>query len=65
MVYLEEDGGRLTRLTCSRPNRKRTANGVAYYCIPSSDINFPCAQVNNQLPAFLHDIQVEPDVVPR
>jgi len=65
LVYLEEDGGRLTRLTCSRPNRKRTANGVAYYCIPSSDINFPCAQVDNQLPAFLHDIQVEPDVVPR
>jgi len=65
MVHLEEEGGRLTRLICSRPNRKRTPNGVAYYCIPSSDINFPCQNVDDQLPALLRDIQVEPELVPR
>ena len=65
MVYLQEEGDRLTKLICSRPNRKRTSNGVTYYCIPSSNFNFPCKDVDNQLPSLLHDIQVEPAVLPR
>lgn len=41
LIYLEQADGRLVKLTCSTPNGSRTANGVSYYCIPSSLFQFP------------------------
>lgn len=65
LIYLEQADGRLVKLTCSTPNGSRTANGVSYYCIPSSHFNFPCALVDEQIPLFLSSIQVAPEVLPQ
>src|SRR5690606_24665097 len=65
LVYLEQADGRLVKLTCSTPNGSRTANGVSYYCIPSSHFNFPCTLVDEQIPLFLSSIQVAPEELPQ
>lgn len=64
LVYLETSTGELRKLTCSKPNANRFRGGVEYYCIPSSNINFLCHQIDAQLPSHLQQIQVDPDVLP-
>lgn len=65
LIYLQMSGAELVKLTCSKPNAKRTQAGAAYYCIPSSPINFPCQYVDEQIPQFLQNIQVSPEIIPQ
>ncbi len=64
MVFLQNGRGTLLKLTCGTPNASRTANGVSYYCIPSSAINFVCADIDAQIPPFLEGIQVDARLLP-
>ncbi|MCA9895268.1 MAG: recombinase family protein [Anaerolineae bacterium] len=63
LVYLES-GNRLTRLSCSRPNVKRTRSGASYYRIAGTDVRFTCADVDEQVGMHLHRIQVDPEQMP-
>ncbi len=65
LIYMEMPDGELIKLTCGRPNAGRTQNGVSYYCIPSSPVNFPCADVDAQVPDHMQRIQIDPDLVPK
>jgi hypothetical protein len=65
LIYMEMPDGELIKLNCGRPNTGRTQNGVAYYCIPSSPVNFPCHQIDPQIPTHLQSIQVSPDAIPQ
>ncbi|MBZ0280754.1 MAG: recombinase family protein [Anaerolineae bacterium] len=65
LVYLERANGSQIKLTCSRPNTKRTANGAAYYCIPSSHLNYACSDIDEQIPSHLQRVQVEPAALPK
>lgn len=64
LVYLEQHNGSVRKLTCSTPNSKRTSGGVSYYCIPSSDQNFLCDEIDSQIPDHLRAMQVDPVLLP-
>jgi hypothetical protein len=64
MVYLERANGHLVKLSCGRPNCQRTPDGVTYYCIPSSAINFPCHLIDAQIAAYLAHCQVATEHIP-
>jgi DNA invertase Pin-like site-specific DNA recombinase len=64
LVYLENAGGTVRKLTCGTPNTKRTTGGASYYCIPSSDQNFACYEVDSQIPDHLRAVQVDPALLP-
>src|SRR5262249_52874565 len=42
LIHLQQRDRSIVKLTCSMPNANRDRGGVAYYCIPSSKINFLC-----------------------
>lgn len=58
LIYLQPDKGPLRKLTCGTPNANRARGGVAYYCLPSSNSNFLCRKIDDQIPVFLQGIQV-------
>ncbi len=64
LVYLEDDDGSIRKLTCGKPNANRARGGVSYYCIPSSNQNFLCHVVDEQMPVHLEAIQISPDLLP-
>jgi DNA invertase Pin-like site-specific DNA recombinase len=65
LIYLQLPSEELIKLTCSKPNVRRTQEGVAYYCIPSSPINFPCQFIDEQIGQILRSVQVSPDIIPQ
>jgi hypothetical protein len=65
LVYVEYADDALRKLTCGTPNAQRPSGGVAYYCIPSSDQNFLCRTVDNQIPDHLRAVQVDPVLLPQ
>jgi DNA invertase Pin-like site-specific DNA recombinase len=65
LIYLQMPGGELVKLTCARPNATRTPEGVCYYCVPSSSLNFLCSAVDQQIGQFLRHIQVSPAILPQ
>ncbi len=64
ILYLEKVDGEQIKLTCSRPNLRRTPNGTTYYCIPSSSTNFPCDMIDSQVIEHLRACQVAPERIP-
>lgn len=64
LVYLQHDDGRIQKLRCAMPNANRKRGGVAYYCIESSNQNFLCWKVDEQIPEHLRAIQVDPELIP-
>lgn len=64
LIYLKQDSGKLIKLTCSTPNANRARGGVSYYCIPSSNQNFLCWKVEEQIIRHLQAIQVNPKLIP-
>jgi DNA invertase Pin-like site-specific DNA recombinase len=64
LVCLEFSDGTLHKLTCGKPNAQRPSGGVPYYCIPSSNKNFLCYRVDDQIPDHLRAIQVDPVLLP-
>jgi DNA invertase Pin-like site-specific DNA recombinase len=66
LVYLQLDGRRAPiKLTCSTPNANRDRGGVSYYCVSSSKLNFLCWKIDEQIPAWLCDIQIEDEWLPQ
>ena len=63
-MCLEFSDGTLHKLTCGKPNAQRPSGGVPYYCIPSSNKNFLCYRVDDQIPDHLRAIQVDPVLLP-
>jgi DNA invertase Pin-like site-specific DNA recombinase len=64
LIYYEYPDGTLRKLTGSRPNVGRGNGGHPYYCVHSSNINFPCGEIDGQIPHELEKIQVDPDLIP-
>lgn len=64
MLYLQQENGKLQKLRCSTPNANRVRGGVAYYCITSSNQNYLCWKIDDQIPSSLCAIQVDPDLIP-
>ena len=65
LVWLEYPNGSTKKLTCGTPNAKRQSGGVPYYCISSSNKNFMCHEVDEQIPEHLRAIQVDPALLPQ
>jgi DNA invertase Pin-like site-specific DNA recombinase len=59
LISLQKPDGGVVKLICSMPNANRDRGGVAYYCIPSSNVHFLCGQVDVQIPDRMHNIQVD------
>jgi hypothetical protein len=62
-IYLQQHHA-LVKLTGSTSNTYRPGGGTAYYCVPSSNINFLCSKIDQQIPDELMNIQVEPELIP-
>ena len=60
LVFVEMDDGKQVKLSCSRPNKKRTVNGASYYRVSSTEIRFPCRTIDAQIPVHLRQIQIDP-----
>jgi DNA invertase Pin-like site-specific DNA recombinase len=56
--------GKLRKLTGSTSNTGRSGGGTAYYCVPSSEFNLLCSDIDNQIPKALEKIQVNPKLLP-
>jgi DNA invertase Pin-like site-specific DNA recombinase len=63
LYYLPADR-RMVRLSGSTSNARRPAGGTPYYCVPSSNVNFPCREIEEQIPGQLSRIQVATQWVP-
>lgn len=57
IAYVEIDG-ELYRLSGSTPNIRRDHGGNRYYCLPSSDVNIPCATVDEQITDALASVWI-------
>ena len=64
LLFLQMSRYEFIKMTCSRPNTKRTQEGVSYYSVPGSQINFPCHAINDQIAGFLQNIQISPEIIP-
>ncbi len=64
LLFLQMSRHEFIKMTCSRPNTKRTQVGVSYYSVPGSQINFPCHAINDQIAGFLQNIQISPAMIP-
>lgn len=56
--------GKLYGLTGSTPNSSRPGGGTAYYCVSSSNVNFLCQAIDEQVALELRHIQVDPELLP-
>ena len=65
LIYLEQAPNTMVKLTCSTPNANRDRSGVPYYCIPSSDINFLCHQIDEQVGHWMRSIQFDKNWIPK
>jgi hypothetical protein len=57
-IFLQTEPDTVIKLTCSMPNANRDRGGVAYYCVPSSNSNFLCHEIDKQVAAWMHNIEV-------
>ena len=65
LIYVQLPGeAQPVKLTGSTSNTHRTGGGTAYYCIPRSNVNILCSNVDGQIPKALLGIQVDPALVP-
>jgi hypothetical protein len=64
VFYASPGEERLRKLTGSTSKASRSGGGTAYYCIPRSDINLLCSDIDPQIPLELIRIQVNPDLLP-
>ena len=64
LVYIELYFGKIQKLTCGKPNANRARGGVSYYCIPRSNQNFLCHEIDAQLDAHIRAVQVNPEFLP-
>jgi DNA invertase Pin-like site-specific DNA recombinase len=64
MVFLQQPNGSLRRLNCQKPNSSRRSGGTPYYCVPRSNLNFPCSKVDEQVEAWILRLQVDPQHIP-
>ncbi len=64
LIYYEKPSGDIVRLSGQTPNASRSGGGTPYYCIPRSNVNFLCRDVEAQIADKLMGIQVDPQVVP-
>ena len=46
------------------PNANRVRGGVSYYCIQSSNQNFLCWKIDEQIQHHLQAVQVDPELIP-
>ncbi len=65
LIHLQKSPDTVVKLTCSKPNANRDRGGVAYYCIPSSDTNFLCHDIDKQIAAWMRDVQVDERYLPQ
>ena len=64
IVYYESPEEGLIKLTCSTSNSSRAGGGTAYYCQRRSSVNFMCSAIDDQIAGALHNIQVDPELIP-
>jgi site-specific DNA recombinase len=64
LVYFERPDGEIVKLSCSTSNASRRGGGTAYYCIPRSNINFLCENIDEQIAAELMKIVIDPIFIP-
>ncbi len=64
LVYVQLPKRKPIRLIGSTSNASRPGGGTAYYCIESSNVNIRCTLLDEQIPALMHRIQVDPDLIP-
>lgn len=62
--YEHPDGSGQERLTGSTSNAGRAGGGTPYYRIARSDVSFLCCDIDEQIPAALMNIQVDPELLP-
>src|SRR5215813_2442899 len=66
MIWLQHDpSSKPVKLICSTSNTRRKSGGVPYYCVPSSDYNFLCREVDEQMAAQIGNIQVDRKWLPK
>ncbi len=67
LLYLERSRshGKLIKLTCSKPNPRRPAGGTPYYCVSSSNFNYACMSIDEQILLHIQRVQIAPDVLPK
>jgi hypothetical protein len=66
MLWLQPDSNsKPVKLICSTSNASRKSGGVPYYCVPSSKYNFMCAEIDEQMPAHIANIQVDRKWIPK
>ncbi len=64
LIYIEMPGEeKLYKLTGSTSNTRRSGGGTAYYCVPQSNINLLCREIDLQIPCELMQIQLDPELV--
>ena len=65
LIYIALPGDeRLRKLTGSTSNASRSGGGTSYYCVPRSDINLLCSDIDAQIPLEMMRIQVNPEILP-
>ncbi|TVR24694.1 MAG: recombinase family protein [Anaerolineaceae bacterium] len=64
LIYVRSQDKKPRKLTGSTSNTGRPGGGTAYYRTSGSDINILCRVVDRQIPALLHNIQIDPDLIP-
>lgn len=64
LVYLQKADGTLVKLLCQTPNAGRQNGGVPYYYTLITNDFFLCHAIDDQVAAFMHDIQVEARFLP-
>lgn len=66
MIYYQHDKSSvLQKLTGSTSNTRQSRRGTAYYCVPRSNVNFRCENIDIQISASLRTIQVDPKYIPK
>jgi hypothetical protein len=64
MVHLEDERGRLRKLTCSTSNANRERGGVSYYCVASTNLNFLCHKIDGQICRWIRNVRVDEACLP-
>lgn len=62
--YLFPDGRGLQSLTGSTSNAGRSGGGTPYYRLARTEVAFLCSEIDEQIPAVLANIQVDPCLLP-
>lgn len=63
LIYLQENDGKLIRMTCSTSNPRRSGGGTAHYRLERERVHFRCKDIDGQIPHWLRGIQIDPDML--